>query len=124
MLTLKHFMDRPTWAAAAGYQFNYFDCMAHTANLYGNVFAALRDVCVGFPDTEVRELPGVIIVLIAAIAGIIVWPLIFWVVAIQVWLKCRRMRRRYHFGGDMTNVAKNNLAVWMRNCDRKWGANQ
>ena len=124
MLTLKHFMYRPTWAAAAGYQFNYFDCMAHTANLYGNVFAALRDVYVGFPDTEVRELPGVIIVLIAAIAGIIVWPLIFWVVAIQVWLKCRRMRRRYHFGDDMTDVAKNNLAVWMRNCDRKWGASQ
>lgn len=124
MLTLKHFMDRPTWAAAAGYQFNYLDCMAHTANLYGNVFLALRQACIGFPDTEVRELPLVMIVLVIAIAGIIVWPLIFWIVAIQVWLKCRRMRQRYHLSDGMTDVAKNNLAVWLRNCDRKWRANQ
>ncbi len=120
MLTLKHFMDRPTWAASAGYDFNFIDCMAYTANLFSRVISALRDICVEFPDTEVRELPLVLVNLIAAISGVIVWPLIFWIVAIPVWLKCRSMRKRYQYGDGMTEISRGNIAGWLRNCERKW----
>ncbi|HFZ1111772.1 hypothetical protein [Citrobacter koseri] len=123
MLTLKHFIDRPTWAAAAGYNFNYLDCMAYTADLYRLIFSALRDVFRDFLSTEVREIPLMLAVITAAISGVFVWPFIFWIVAIPVWLKCRRMRSSYQFGGAMTETAEINLKRWQRECEKKWRAN-
>lgn len=121
-LTLKHFIDRPAWAAAAGYDFCFLDCMAYTANLYLLIFSALRDVCENFLDTEVRELPLVLVVMIVSVCGVIVWPLIFWPAAIPVWLYCKSNRRRYHFGNAMTGIAKKNLERWQYECEKKWRA--
>ena len=120
MLTLRHFIDRPTWAAAAGYEFNYLDCMAYTADFYGLMFSALRNAGSGFLDTSVRYSPIALVAMIAALCGVIVWPLIFWIVAIPVWLKCKSMRRRYQFGDAMTEIARGNLDLWLRECARKW----
>lgn len=120
MLTLRHFIDRPTWAAAAGYEFSYLDCMAYTAELYGLMFSALRNAGTDFLDTSVRDLPVVLAAVIAALCGVFIWPLIFWLVAIPVWLKCKSMRRRYQSGDAMTEIAKGNLERWQRECARKW----
>ncbi|WP_210405523.1 hypothetical protein [Leclercia sp. W17] len=118
MLTFKHFMNRPTWAAAAGYPFNYFDCMSYTAGMYGGVFVAIRNVFYDFFGTELRELPLVLAVLILASAGIVLWPLIFWVAAIWIWIRCRHHRSKYHLGGGMTEIARKNLNVWKVQLDR------
>ncbi|MGJ3447074.1 hypothetical protein [Enterobacter sp. PTB] len=120
MLTLRHFIDRPTWAAAAGYEFNYLDCMAYTADFYGLMFSTLRDAGSDFLDTSVRDLPIALVAVIAALCGVFVWPLIFWLVAIPVWMKCKSMRRHYQFGGEMTEVAIVNLDHWQHECERKW----
>lgn len=120
MLTLRHFIDRPTWAAAAGYEFNYLDCMAYTADFYGLTFSALRNAGSDFLDTSVRDLPIVLVAVISALCGVFVWPLIFWLVAIPIWMKCKSMRRRYHFGDAMTEIARGNLEQWQRECARKW----
>ncbi|MER1507551.1 hypothetical protein KC847_20495 [Enterobacter hormaechei] len=120
MLTLRHFIDRPTWAAAAGYEFNYLDCMAYTADFYGHMFLVLRNAGIDFLDTSVRDLPIVLVAVIAALCGVFVWPLIFWLVAIPVWLKCKSMRRRYRSGDAMTEIARVNLERWQRECERKW----
>lgn len=122
MLTLKHFIDRPTWVAAAGYDFNYLDCMAYTAGLYDLIFSALREAILDIPDTTVRELSFSSAIIGVTICGIFVWPFIFWIVAIPVWLKCKRMRRRYQFGNAMTEIARNNLELWQRECEKKWRA--
>jgi len=112
MLTLKHFLDNPTWAEADGYAFNYFDCMAFTASQYGGVFLAVRGVAENFLDTEVRELPFVLLVLLAALIWLIVWPLTFWLAAIWIWVRCRHHRRKYHLGSGMTAIARKNLDTW------------
>nr|WP_244426770.1 hypothetical protein [Escherichia coli] len=56
MMTLKHFLDRPLWAAAAGYDFNYMDCMSYTANAYDHSFSLLFNSLRILPETEVGEL--------------------------------------------------------------------
>lgn len=109
MLTLKHFLNRPTWAAAAGYDFNYLDCMAFTADKYDAVFSALADVCYELPSTEVRDLPLMLVVLIAALAGIVVWPLIFWI-ATQVGVT-RRASRSYRTAESFGLVKQTNAPV-------------
>lgn len=69
------------------------------------MFSALRNAGSGFLDTSVRYSPIATVAMIAALCGVIVWPLIFWIVAIPVWLKCKSMRRRYQFGDAMTEIA-------------------
>ncbi|MEL3300573.1 hypothetical protein R9R02_01410, partial [Escherichia coli] len=45
-ITFKHFQDNPTWAAAAGYDFNYFDCLSvaciATTNVANNIIDELK----------------------------------------------------------------------------------
>lgn len=120
MLTFKHFIDRPTWAAAAGYSFNYFDCMSYTAGMYGGVFVAIRNVFYDFFSTELRELPLVLSVLVLAGAGVVLWPVIFWIPAIWIWIRCRHHRNKYHRGSGMTEAARKNLKVWKSQLDREF----
>lgn len=119
MLTLKHFLDNPTWAAADGYDFNYFDCMSFTAKQYDAVFLSLRGVAEIFLDTEVRELPGVLAVLLIALIGVIVWPLTFWLIAIWIWVRCKHHRKKYHIGNGMTDIARKNLDAWKIRFERQ-----
>lgn len=120
MITFKHFINRPTWAAAAGYDFNFLDCMSFMAIQYDRVFGALLNVCDDFFSTEVREFPLIILVILAAICGVLVWTFIFWIVAVPLWVKCKMMRNKYQFGNSMNDVAKNNIEVWLYRCAKKW----
>lgn len=120
MLTLKHFFDRPTWAAAAGYDFNFIDCLSFSAGQYDRIWGALADVCFEFPDTSVRELPLMLVVTIAAITGVIVWPFIFWALAVPLWFKCRRVQKKYQHEGGMSEIASANIKRWKRECERGW----
>lgn len=118
MLTLKHFLDRPVWAAAAGYDFNYMDCLSYTACRYDQIFSALRDVMVEFPETPVKELPLMLLVVIAACAGVVVWPFIFWIVGIAVWFGCKKYQWKYR--QHTPERVRENLAIWLRECEKKW----
>ena len=118
MLTLRHFLDRPTWAAAAGYDFNYLDCLSFSARLYNRVFSALSEVLRDFPETQVKELPLTVLIITAAIAGVIVWPYIFWIVAFLVRRNCLNAREKYK--NDKSERVKQNLAIWIKDCKRKW----
>lgn len=120
MLTLKHFLDNPTWAAADGYAFNYFDCMAYTAAQYGGVFIAVRGVAENFLDTEIRELPFVFAVFLIALIGVVVWPLTFWLTAIWIWIRCHH-RKKYHLSSGMSEIARANLDTWKIQFERKQG---
>ncbi len=118
MLTFKHFLDNPTWAAADGYEFNYFDCMAYTAAQYDGLLLAVSSVAENFLDTEVREIPFVLGVLLIALVGLIMWPLTFWLPAIWIWIRCRHHRKKYHFGSGMTAIARKNLDAWKTHFER------
>lgn len=112
MLTFKHFMDRPTWAAAAGYEFNYLDCMAVTASYQSEHWSAFLAYLTYFPDVLVKELPLWLLALICNFALVIAWPLIFWLCAVPLWLRCMWMQWKYQSGNGMTDIAKGNLAGW------------
>lgn len=122
MLTLKHFLDRPKWAAAAGYEFNYIDCMAFTAARYDTFFSLFLDVIYEFPSTEVSELPLWLARFIATVAGIVIWPFIFSIIAFPVWMSCRKYRKKYHFGTGMNDIARKNLSNWLSECNCKWSS--
>ena len=117
MMTLKHFLDRPLWAAAAGYDFNYMDCMSCTANAYDHSFILLFNSLRILPETEVGELHLWLLGFIAAVVGIAVWPFIFWLVAVVVWFKCKTYRKKYFLGDGMTDIAKMNIVEWTKECE-------
>ena len=119
MMTLKHFLDRPLWAAAAGYDFNYMDCMSYTANAYDHSFSLLFNSLRILPETEVGELHLWLLGFIAAVVGIAVWPFIFWLVAVVVWFKCKTYRKKYFLGDGMTGMAKRNIEKWSKECEKK-----
>lgn len=112
MLTFRHFVDRPTWAAAAGYDFNFFDCMSYMAIKYDRIFHAIQRVFDDFWSTELREFPLLLSVFVLAVIGVVAWPFIFWMAAIPLWVKCRWMRKHYVYGTRMNDIATNNIARW------------
>ncbi len=75
MMTFKHFLDRPLWAAAAGYDFNYMDCMSYAANAYDHSFILLLNSLKILPETEVGELHlwmfGFIVSLVGIVFGLL-----------------------------------------------------
>jgi hypothetical protein len=121
MLTLKHFLDKPTWAAAAGYDFNYLDCLSFTAGLYRNIPQAARNVFKNFLDTTIAELPFVLMALIFALLGLVFWPLVFWIPAILVWWNCKKVSKKYRSGIDVDPRVLTMLNNWRRDFERKEG---
>lgn len=118
MLTLRHFLDRPAWAAAAGYKFNILDCMAYSACLYENVISGLRNVSSAFLDQQVRELPAFLLAWIALLMGAIVWPLTFWLLGIVLWFRCHHFQRKYR--GTDSEIVLKNLRSWQHECEKRW----
>ncbi|CNJ56776.1 hypothetical protein [Yersinia mollaretii] len=119
MLTLKHFLDRPTWAAAAGYDFNIIDCMSYAAARYGDIWSGLRDHILDFPDIEVREAPISILLMIAGLFGIVGYPFIFWIFGIALNVRCRRDRAKY-YGQPQPEIVQVNLRNWLNECEKKF----
>lgn len=118
MLTLKHFIDRPSWAAVAGYNFNFFDCLCFSAQKYDNFFHALYSVFKNLLDTEIREIPGAVVVISLALLGIVLWPFAFFFDAAYVYVKCKRTKKKYPDRESMPDIVKENIRNWLEQCDR------
>ncbi len=121
MMTLKHFLDRPLWAAAAGYDFNYMDCMSYTANAYDYSFSLLLNSLRILPQTEVESFIYGYWAL-SRLELVLLYGLLFsgWLVAVVVWFKCKTYRRKYFLGDGMTDIAKMNIEKWTKECEKKW----
>lgn len=118
MLTFKHFCDRPLWAAADGYNFNFLDCLSVAAINIGTPFVAIKNITSSFPDWEMRELIPNLLALIVIAAGAITYPLTYWVFAIFVYLNCKRYAKKY--GSGKSEITLKNLAEWRAGCDRRF----
>jgi len=115
MLTFKHFCDRPTWAAAAGYRFNFIDCLSQ-AMVRMNICSGIKDVLLEIPDLELREAWYKLPVCLLAICLAISWPLIFWIFGIITYARCIHAKRKY--AGTKSDVVQKNLRVWLYQFDR------
>ncbi|MFV8979830.1 hypothetical protein [Serratia fonticola] len=117
MLTFKHFCDRPSWAASAGYEFNLFDCMSYAA-CATPIFDGLKCLASNTLDIEIRtilwDLPLSILVALA----LITYPLTFWLYGLVVYIKCIRHRRKYLNSTDPMVIK--NLKVWQRDLEWRW----
>ncbi len=117
MLTFKHFQDRPTWAAAAGYSFNIIDCMSVATKYHSSFIEAFLGLTMEFLNTEVRELPLMLLSIIFFGALMSIYPLVFWVVGIVLYVICINNRKKH--AGKLTDIAKNNIDGWLREFERK-----
>ncbi|MEX0445231.1 hypothetical protein [Xenorhabdus sp. SGI246] len=81
---LEHYLDRPTWAVIAGYDYTFGDVICYQVNRFlGNIkYAFSRDGLNDFLDYEIRELPVFIAKLIGFLLQIILYPTCFWIFAI------------------------------------------
>lgn len=105
-VTLRHFIDRPIYAAAAGYDFNLFDCMAFTAHTYVKF---LKDSKWFFwLDTEIRELPFTAITLFTMIFIAVTTPFIYPIYGVATYVMCRRIQKVQH-----TEIIDRNITGWL-----------
>ena len=117
MLTFKHFQDRPTWAAAAGYDFNIIDCISVATKYHSSFIEVFLAMISEFLDFEVRELPLAILSIIFSGILMVIYPLIFWVVGIALYVICVKDRKRH--AGKLTDIAKKNIEGWLCQFERK-----
>lgn len=115
-LTFEHFCDRPSWAAAAGYEFNIIDCMSEAAGRI-DIFQGIKEQVRNIPDIELRSVLWELPLTIIAIPLALIWPLVFWFVGIASYIKCSRWRRKY-LNSDNETVQVN-LRNWREDCDRR-----
>lgn len=105
-VTLRHFLDRPVYAAAAGYDFNFFDCMAYTAHAYVKF---LKDYdWLFWLDAEVRELPMTVVILITMFFVAVTTPFIYPVYGVVTYVMCRRAQKVQH-----TEIIDRNITGWL-----------
>lgn len=116
MLTFKHFKDRPTWAAADGYDFNIIDCMSEAAGRI-NIWRGIVDVILEVPDFELRVAWYRLPISLVAVVITLAWPLIFWIAGLVLYVQCIINRRKYL--NNKSEIVLNNLAVWRRECERR-----
>ncbi|WP_447874443.1 hypothetical protein [Serratia fonticola] len=116
MLTFKHFCDRPSWAAAAGYDFNIIDCISAAA-VGVNIKGGLGDIIADIPYIELREAWWRLPLSLILIAGFITWPLTFWLVGLASYFKCRRSRKEYR--DPKSEIVQANLRNWLNDFDRR-----
>jgi len=118
MLTFRHFCDRPLWAAADGYDFNFLDCLSVAAINITAPFIAIKNIASSFPDWEMRELLPNLLALIVITAGAIIYPLTYWLYAILAYVNCKRYAKKYRF--NKSEITLRNLAEWRTSCDRRF----
>ena len=117
MLTLKHFFDRPTWAAVAGYDFNFIDCMSECANRI-NVFEGIWGLLKETPDIELRSI-WVLPFNLAVCALSLFWPFIYPFFAIVLYFKCKRAVRKYPIREKWPEIVEKNITSWMEGFGNK-----
>ncbi len=105
-VTLRHFFDRPAYAAAAGYDFNFFDCMAFTAHKYVECMSSYNWFF--WLDTEIRELPFTAVTLLTMIFIAVTTPFIYPVYGVATYVMCRRAKKVKH-----TEIIDRNITGWL-----------
>lgn len=118
-ITFKHFQDNPTWAAAAGYDFNYFDCLSVACIATTNVANNIIDEFLDFPDYQVRELPAFFVKVSVATALLFILLFAYPLLAVFVYVRCKHSQKKY--SGEHTDITSQNMRVWLRRCQEKWG---
>ncbi len=116
MLTFKHFLDRPAWAAAAGYDFNFIDCLSYSAQRFG--LADVLDLLEDTGEIELRQILWKLPVNAFAMTILLAWPLIFWIQSITVYFKCRFTKRNYA-GSKRTERVEINLRNWIAGFEQR-----
>lgn len=109
-ITFKHFMDKPSWAAAAGYDFNFIDCISASAQWPFNIGSSLRDDILGIPDAEVRDLPAFMVKLVIGLFILATMVFCYPIFAIAIYIKCKNMRKKYK--DDFSEIVSHNLRAW------------
>ncbi len=115
-LTFEHFCDNPSWAAAAGYEFNIIDCLSFSAG-QADIKNGVKDFLTGIPDIELRSALWELPLHILAVAFFLTWPLTFWLGGLYVYLKCLRNRWKYLNSENERVIV--NLRNWYEDCDRR-----
>lgn len=116
MLTLKHFFDRPTWAAAAGYDFNFIDCMSEAINrlaITKGVVSLIKEI----PDIELRSAAWALPLSLACILIAMLWPFLYPILAIHTYVKCKFYAKKYRT--QKPERVATNIAVWLRDFEDK-----
>lgn len=115
MITLKHFFDRPTWAAVAGYDFNIIDCMAEAANRIP-IFRTIAELLKDIPNIELRgiwELPLNLVLC----AMLLLWPILYPVLGLVTYTRCKISIAKYR--KNPSAIVKRNIVNWLNGFDRK-----
>jgi len=117
-ITFRHFQDNPYWASAAGYDFNFIDCLSVSAQVVANISHHLFDDIASLPDTEVRELPVFFIKFTFAVLMISLMLSGYPIFAVVIYFRCLSGRKKY--SGEHNDTVSNNMRVWIKQCDRRW----
>ncbi|HEJ9542887.1 hypothetical protein [Proteus terrae] len=105
-VTLKHFLHRPVWATVAGYDFNFIDCMAYTADAYAEYMKTRNWLF--WLDSEIRELPITILMLSFMLFIALSTPFIYPLYSIATYINCKRSRKK-----EITEIVDANLSRWL-----------
>ncbi|HEM8306971.1 MULTISPECIES: hypothetical protein [Providencia] len=111
-VTFKHFLHRPTWAATAGYDFNFIDCMAYVADSYSE-YMKTRD-WLFWLDSEIRELPMTLLMLFFMLSIALSTPFLYPFYSIVTYINCKRSEK-----DEITEIVDTNISVWLRDFDRR-----
>lgn len=122
MLMFEHFCDRPTWAAAAGYEFNIIDCLSYSAVTVD--MSDIKDLLIEIPDIELRSLLWDLPLKLLTLTAIITWPLTFWIAGLMIYIRCRKHRRKY--AGSENERVQINIRNWLGEFERqqRWSAKE
>ncbi|WP_424121933.1 hypothetical protein [Rouxiella badensis] len=114
-LTFSHFNDRPSWAAAAGYNFNIIDCLSFAARRYG--LSEILDLLEDTGDIEIRSVLWKLPINFVAICILVFWPLIYWVNGLALYVVCIKNRRKYrNYKSERVQI---NLRNWLEDFEQR-----
>lgn len=111
-VTFRYFLHRPTWAATAGYDFNFIDCMAYVADSYSE-YMKTRD-WLFWLDSEIRELPITLLMLFFMLSIALSTPFLYPFYSIVTYINCKRSKK-----DEITEIVDTNISVWLRDFDRR-----
>lgn len=109
-ITFRHFQDNPAWAAAAGYDFNFIDCVSASAQCTANIARNLLDEIAEFPDAEVRYAPIFIIKVFVGSLMLFVMMFAYPLFAVAIFFRCKSVKRKYR--DDYSDTVNHNLRTW------------
>ncbi len=116
-ITFRHFQDNPAWAAAAGYDFNFIDCVAASAQCTANIAQNLLQEIIELPDTEVRYVPVFIIKITAGLLLLFSMIFAYPLFAVAIFYRCKSMKRKYK--DDYSATVNQNLRTWANHVYRR-----